>query len=261
MNKGETFITSLAVVGAMLPSSREYASPVGVSELLNSDKTSVASIVGPREELLRSLSIDEGFLTVYDPGVWEKEIYRRTGDVSQGHEYENPSPILNPEIASDHELMKLVHEKNIIAINAAMISEDYRELMMSLANKARRAGANDNDVREIINKHNEEFVRIAYRDALGKVLEITTGATQPTEVVIMSVFTTMHAAEDLGLIPPQDRKNNMFVGDVHNDFMEKTFGIRFDYGSGWWVDGNGNSVPPKDIPWVYLILKNDRPTQ
>lgn len=243
-------ISGLAIAGALAGGSELPVSSVDTYRLTNPDRVGIA--VEAAQKI-----IDEGVLTVYDMDVWEREIWIRTGYAYPGYYFEEPSPVYNPEIASDPELMKLVQEGNIIAVNPAMISVAYMELLESLVDKAQQDGFDDERIRKIILDNNEEFTEYAYRDVLGRVLTVTAAGIRPVAVVVMSVFSPIHAAEDLGLIGSKDVKTNAFVGDVHNVFMEKVFGISFDYDLGWWVDREGNGIPVKDVPWINLSPKSD----
>lgn len=162
-----------------------------------------------------------GTPTFYADGPWQKVIENRiTG--------KNP---LNPELKNDSEVMMMIAENKVAAVNPAMMDVQYREKLEEIVGGLKKQGKTTEQIVKAL-RRNKELPRMA-GEHIGQRIEVVLPDGTRDTLVILDVARTEDAAAMMGLITLPSAVNRRFVVDLHQGYLEKHFGKVWSSKNGW----------------------------
>lgn len=223
------------------------------------DSSPPSQVLGINKQFITSLRefereervLCEGVPTVYAPRLWEEEVYNRTGYTYPGYSYKYKSPLLNPVIAGDPGAMELVSEGNIVAVNPAMVSNEYLSLLKRVVQESYQVDGEDEAVRKRLIEEVGVFSEVVNSRIIGRRLVVEFPDGKRTKVIVMGVSNPTHSAEMIGLIPAKEAHALGFVGDFRNEFIQRNTGFSYNYKERRWEDSDtGKQAPSFEVKLI-----------
>lgn len=174
-----------------------------------------------------------GTPTLYSKGTWEKVIENRIGK-------KNP---LNPELAKNPQVLSMVKDKKVAAVNPAILEKEYEETIKKEVSEMKSKGMNDTKIASELGK--DKKLRELARKVLGKVVDVELPDGRHETLLVMDVFQAEHAASAMGLIKDSKVPHD-FVADFHPDWFKKEVGMTWESTKGW-QDLKGARVEPPQV--------------
>lgn len=198
------------------------------------DGKPIESPLVKRGEIVRT-----GVPNLYSEGLWEKVAKNRV-------ERKNP---LNPELVKNPEVLKMIKEKRVVAVNPAFVNTEYETVLRNEIFNLREEGMSDEQIASRLEK-SRKLKDMASR-TIGKIIEVEMDDGRREKLVVMDVFQSVHAAKSMGLIRGPGVPRN-FIGDFHPEWVRNTLGVTWNTSKGW-QNLEGDSVKP---PWVKIIFSS-----